>query len=66
MEVPGSASSQIATPLGGEIDYHQPDSLLWDDFWRLYCLQRLAITETQKLFESDFMSLPLDSSAIYS
>ena len=55
-----------AAEMGLKIDYHQPDSLPWQDFWRLYCLQRLAISETQKLFESDYVSLPMDSSAIHS
>ena len=59
-------SADDAAEMGLKITYQKPDSLPWQDFWRLYCLQRLAITETQKLFESDYVSLPLDSSAIYS
>ena len=58
-------SADDAAEMGLKIDYQKPDSLPWHDFWRLYCLQRLAITETQKLFESDYVSLPLDSSAVY-
>ena len=58
-------SAADAADMGLKIDYQEPDSLPWRDYWRLYCLQRLAIEEKQKLFESDFVSLPLDSAAIY-
>ena len=34
--------------------YHSDE---WQDYWRLYCLQRLAVENHQKLFESDFASL---------
>jgi hypothetical protein len=30
---------------------------VWDAIWRLYCLQRLAVKENEKLFESDSASL---------
>ena len=36
------------------LDYH---SETWQDYWRLYCLQRLAVGDRQKLYESDYASL---------
>ena len=35
-------------------DYHSRE---WQDYWRLYCLQRLAVRNRQKLYESDYVSL---------
>ncbi len=34
--------------------YHSEE---WQDYWRLYCLQRLAVGSRQKLYESDYASL---------
>ena len=34
--------------------YHSDE---WQDYWRLYCLQRLAVGDRQKLYESDYVSL---------
>jgi len=42
-----------------EVEYLTPQSQEWDSFWRLYCRQRLAIKDGQKLFESDCASLSL-------
>ena len=36
-------------------------SPLWRSYWQLYCLQRLALKDRQKLFESDYVSFPIDS-----
>ena len=36
------------------LEYH---SETWQDYWRLYCLQRLAMGDRQKLYESDYVSL---------
>ena len=36
------------------LEYH---SETWQDYWRLYCLQRLAVGDRQKLYESDCVSL---------
>ena len=33
---------------------HDP---LWDAYWRLYCLQKLAVKDGEKIFESEFASL---------
>lgn len=40
------------------LDYH---SETWQRYWRLYCLQRLAVSDGQKLYESDYVSLILRS-----
>ena len=42
--------------------YLSPKSEEWQDYWRLYCLQRLGIEKNQKLFESDCVSLPFEQS----
>ena len=36
------------------LDYH---SETWQDYWGLFCLQRLAVGSRQKLYESDYASL---------
>ena len=49
-----------AKKLGLNVTYLEPDHELWQQFWALYCEQRLAITsEDCKLFESNYVSLPL-------
>ena len=48
--------------IGLKIEYLKQDNDLWQDFWRLYCLQRLAIADNQKLYESDCASLIIDAS----
>ena len=48
--------------IGLTIDYLKQDDDLWQSYWRLYCLQRLAIADKQKLYESDCASLTLDAS----
>ena len=35
-------------------EYHSEE---WQDYWRIYCLQRLAVGDQQKLYESDYASL---------
>lgn len=39
------------------VEYLPPDNPTWRAYWQLYCHQRLAIKDEQKLFESDFVSL---------
>lgn len=39
------------------LEYH---SVEWQDYWRLYCLQRLAVGDRQKLYESDYVSQVID------
>ena len=48
--------------IGLKIEYLKQDDDLWQDFWRLYCLQRLAIEANQKLYESERVSLVIDAS----
>ena len=48
--------------IGLRVEYLKQDDILWQDYWRLYCLQRLAIAENQKLYESDCVSLMIDAS----
>jgi len=52
---------QDAQEMGLLVDYLAPLSDEWQSYWRLYCLQRLAGKDRQKLFESDYASLILDS-----
>jgi hypothetical protein len=33
----------------------------WQCYWQLYCLQRLAIKDREKLFESEYASLITES-----
>ena len=47
--------------IGLEVEYLNPESDLWQHYWRLYCLQRLAIGEHQKLYESEYASLVIDA-----
>ncbi len=42
-----------------EIDYVAPDTPEWQGYWSLYCQQRLAVKDGQKLFESDYASLAM-------
>lgn len=46
--------------IGLSVEYQHPQSLEWQEYWQLYCLQRLAIQDNQKLFESDHVSLTID------
>ena len=41
------------------LDYH---SETWQDYWQLYCLQRLEVGNRQKLYESDYASLVIGPS----
>jgi len=53
---------QDAKKIGLVVDYLDPSSAEWQDYWQLYCLQRLAIKDREKLFESDCASLIAESS----
>ncbi len=55
-------SCQDAKDLGLIVEYVTPDDDLWRELWQLYCLQRLAVGDRQKLFESDVVSIPMDGS----
>ena len=43
--------------IGLVVEYLHSESERWQGYWRLYCLQRLAVGEDQKLFESEYASL---------
>ena len=51
-------SQHDARGIGLRVESVDPHSDLWQRYWRLYCLQRLAINDDEKLFESDYVSLP--------
>lgn len=51
---------QAAQALDLEVMFLDRECQEWRNYWRLYCLQRLAIKDNQKLFESDYASLTMD------
>lgn len=57
-----SWSDALDAEVGLPVEHLEASSTLWRDYWQLYCLQRLAITDDQKLFESDYVSIPIDGS----
>lgn len=46
-----------AEGLGLRVEYLTPDDRNWQDYWQLYCYQRLEVDEKYKLFESNHASL---------
>lgn len=50
-----------ATGIGLCVKYIAPSEPEWQAYWQLYCHQRLAIKDKQKVFESEFASLVTDS-----
>ena len=53
-------SAEDATSIGLTVIRMRPDNPVWASYWKLYCLQRLAIGDDKKLFESDSVSLTID------
>jgi hypothetical protein len=49
-----------AVQLGLPIQYIPPSDVRWTKYWKLYCLQRLAIAQNGKIFESSFVSQVLE------
>jgi hypothetical protein len=45
-----------ATEIGLHIRYLAPDDERWQRYWRLYCLQRMEVSENSKLVESSYVS----------
>jgi Serine dehydrogenase proteinase len=39
------------------VEYLEPTSERWQQYWQLYCLQRLAVKEQERLFESEIVSI---------
>ena len=50
-------SWEDARDLGLVVEILDHQSETWQDYWLLYCLQRLAVGDRQKLYESDCASL---------
>ena len=50
--------------IGLLVKYLDQQSEEWQEYWRLYCLQRLAIGNHQKLYESEYASLVIDDPAV--
>lgn len=48
-----------AQTLGLGVEYLDPESTEWQLIWQLYTLQRMAVKDDCKLFESDWVSVPL-------
>ena len=46
--------------IGLIVDYVDPHRDSWQQYWKLYCLQRLAVRDNQKLYESGYVSLVID------
>lgn len=53
-------SWQDAKQMELEVEYLSPESEEWRAYWSLYCLQRLAVKDHQKLFEADYASLVME------
>jgi ATP-dependent protease ClpP protease subunit len=53
----------LSPKLGLTVEHMDQGDPIWQDYWFLYCLQRLAITDRQKIFESDFASLTMEGVA---
>lgn len=53
-------SHEAAKDIGLSVEYLDPGNPEWQAYWQLYCLQRLAVKDHQKLFESDYASLLVD------
>jgi hypothetical protein len=51
---------QDASQMGLIVEFLEPTSQPWQAYWQLYCHQRLAVKDTEKLFESDYASLTLE------
>jgi ATP-dependent protease ClpP protease subunit len=52
-------SAQDAVDIGLDVEILSADDPLWQKYWQLYCHLRLAIEPKQKIFESDYVSLPV-------
>ena len=52
--------AQHPETIGLVVEHLDQHSERWQEYWRLYCLQRLAISDHQKLYESGYASLVID------
>ena len=55
--------AQHPDTIGLVVEHLDQESEEWQEYWRLYCLQRLAIGNHQKLYESEYASLVIDDPA---
>lgn len=46
--------------IGLKVEYLPPDDEIWQRYWQLYCLQRLAIERREKIYESNYASLKIE------
>jgi ATP-dependent protease ClpP protease subunit len=53
-------SWQAASTMGLLVEYLDQKDPKWQAYWQLYCAQRLAIKDRQKIFESDCTSLVIE------
>ena len=53
-------SAEDAKSIGLTVNRMRSDDPVWANYWKLYCFQRLAVSDDKKLFESDFVSLCID------
>lgn len=54
---------QDAQDIGLLVEYLPPETDQWRMYWKLYCMQRLAIKDGEKLFESGFVSMQFEGSS---
>jgi Serine dehydrogenase proteinase len=54
--------AKAAEDMGLNVEVMDPDGECWREIWQLYCLQRVAILDHERLYESDFVSLPMEDS----
>jgi hypothetical protein len=53
-------SWEDATQLTLNVEYRPSTDEVWDMYWKLYCLQKIALVDgVRKLFESDYASLSI-------
>jgi hypothetical protein len=53
------SAQDAADEIGLDVDIMDGDDLLWQKYWELYCHLRIAVTPSQKIFESRYVSLPI-------
>lgn len=51
--------AEEAISIGLDVEVMDADDPLWQKYWQLYCLLALAIQPKQKIFESNYVSLPI-------
>ena len=47
--------------IGLTVEHLPGEDPLWQEYWQLHCLQRLAVGDGQKLYESDFVSIRIEA-----